>query len=292
MSESNASHLCHLLITTLDREFFVDVLSSFFTSSKFTPWELKENVTPTVAAETQAATSDAAIRAVELAHALAFRNGLGASIYAPTHPSVSIDDIKSFASQAFSKDSIAVLGTGISQETLEKLVGKSLGSLGNSSSVSTSVTKIHGGETRQGLHDAPQTVFLGFGTPGAPSAELAVLSAYLSPSPSVKWSKGTSPLSSIIPEGITANTLLLPYSDATLFGLLFQGESAEGVKEAVTASVKTLKDAATSIKPEDLKKAIAKAKFAAASIAENREGFVSTFGPRVRLSSSFHQISC
>lgn len=292
MSESNASHLCHLLITTLDREFFVDVLSSFFTSSKFTPWELKENVTPTVAAETQAATSDAAIRAVELAHALAFRNGLGASIYAPTHPSVSIDDIKSFASQAFSKDSIAVLGTGISQETLEKLVGKSLGSLGNSSSVSTSVTKIHGGETRQGLHDAPQTVFLGFGTPGAPSAELAVLSAYLSPSPSVKWSKGTSPLSSIIPEGITANTLLLPYSDATLFGLLFRGESAEGVKEAVTASVKTLKDAAASIKPEDLKKAIAKAKFAAASIAENREGFVSTFGPRVRLSSSFHQISC
>ena len=264
------------------RAFFVDVLSSFLTSSKFTPWELSEAVAQTVAAETQAATNDAAIRAIELAHSLAFRNGLGASIYAPAHPSVSIDDIKSFAGQAFSKDNVAVVGTGISQDTLASLVEKSLGSLSSGSSVSTPATKVRGGETRQDLHDAPQTVFLGFGSAGAPSAELSVLSSYLSTTPSVKWTKGTSPLSAVIPAGTTATPVLLPYSDASLFGLLFQGETTEGVKDAVVASVKVLKDAAATIKPEDLKKAIAKAKFTAANSAESRDSFVSTFGPKVR----------
>ena len=82
---------------------------------------------------------------------------------------------------------------------------------------------------------------------------------------------------------MTSQTVLLPYSDATLFGLLVQGENAASVKEAAATAVKTLKTTAESgsIKPEEIKKAVAKAKFAAASATESREGFVSTFGPKV-----------
>ena len=75
-----------------------------------------------------------------------------------------------------------------------------------------------------------------------------MLAGYLSPQPSVKWSQGTSPLSSALPVGTIAQTVYLPYSDASLFGILVQAPSADGVKEGVKASVKALKDASTSIK--------------------------------------------
>jgi len=279
----------HLAVTAEflrgDEEYFVDVLSSFINSSKFTPWELSEGVLPLVAEETRFASGDATTRAVELAHALAFRNGLGSSLFAPTHPSVTIDDVKAYAAQTFGKGNIAIIGTGISQDKLAKLVEKHFASSADVASPSSSATKYHGGETRQGLHSDLQTAFIGFGTSGVPSPELAVLASYLSPKASVKWTQGTSPLSSAIPAGTSAQTVFLPYSDAALFGILVQGPSVDGVAEGVRASVKALKDASTSINPEGLQKAISKAKFSAASIAENRDGLITSIAPKL-LSSS------
>ena len=266
------------------REFFVDVLSSFINSSKFTQWELDESVLPTVAGETQAAASDSATVALELAHAFAFHNGLGSSIFAPSHPSISAQDVKDFASQVLSKSNIAVLGTGISQEALAKLVEKRLGSVSAGSVAARSTSGYFGGETRQSLHGAPQTVFVGFGATGAPASELALLNAHLSTSPSVKWSASLSPLASVIPAGASVQPVLLSYSDAALFGLLVQGESAATVKEAAVSSVKVLQETTSgaSLTPEQLKAAIAKAKFSAAAAVESREGLVSTLGPNVR----------
>lgn len=259
----------------------MDVLSSFVTSSKFTPWELNESVLPVVAEETRYASEDSATRAIELAHALAFRNGLGASLFAPSHPSVTIDDVKAYAAQTFGKGNVAIVGTGISQDKLAKLVEKHFASSAGAASPSSTATKYHGGETRQGLHADLQTAFIGFGTSGVPSPELAVLASYLSPKPSVKWTQGTSPLSSALPVGTTAQAVFLPYSDASLFGVLVQAPSVDGVKEGVKASVKALKDASNSINPEGLQKAIAKAKFSAASIAENRDGLIASVAPKV-----------
>lgn len=75
----------------------------------------------------------------------------------------------------------------------------------------------------------------------------------------------------------------LPYSDATLFGLLVQGETGEKVKEAGKVAVQALKSAAATggLKGDELKSAIAKAKFAAASAVDGREGLVSVLGPKV-----------
>ncbi|EJD04834.1 uncharacterized protein FOMMEDRAFT_132694 [Fomitiporia mediterranea MF3/22] len=263
-----------------DEALFVDVLSSVLSSSKFSPWELSESVLPTVEAETHAASQDSATVALELAHAVAFHSGLGSSVFAPSHPSVSLEDIKTFAGHVFAKNNLAILGTGVDQETLSKLVERSLNVSSSGSPVSSASSQYFGGETRQTLHGAPQTVFVGFGTAGAASPELAVLAARLSTTPSVKWSKSLSPLASVIPTGTTVQPVLLPYSDATLFGLLAQGESASAVKDAVAASVKVLKDSG-SVKPEELKAAIAKAKFTAASAIESRDGFFSTFGPKL-----------
>ncbi|KAI0686929.1 Metalloenzyme, LuxS/M16 peptidase-like protein [Cytidiella melzeri] len=268
-----------------DEEYFVDVLSSFITSAKFTRHELLEFVAPLCASESTAAFSNPATRAVELAHGLAFRNGLGAPLLATEHGHVDVDLVKSYASSVFGKGNIAVLGTGISQEALTKLVERSLGSLSAAASPATTPTSYHGGETRVDSHGGAQTVFIGFGTAGSPSAELAALAAHLNPQPSVKWSEGLSPLASSIPQGSSVQTVFLPYSDATLFGLLVQGETAEDVKVAGKAAVAALKEA-SNVKAEDLKKAVAKAKFAVASSTDSRSGLVSVLGSKVLAGAS------
>lgn len=261
----------------------MDVLSSFLTDAKFTRHELNEYVAPVCEAESTTVASNPASRAIELAHGLAFRTGLGSPLFSSAHHPVTAELVQEYATSVFSKGNIAVLGTGISQEALSKLVEKSLANLASSSTgVSSTPSTYHGGETRIENHEGPQTVFVGFGAASAPSAELAVLTAHLSPQPSVKWSQGLSPISASIPPTASVQAVLLPYSDATLFGFIVQGETAEDVKVAAKAAVTALKEAG-SVKAEDLKRAVAKAKFAAASSVEGRTGFVSTLGAKVNL---------
>ncbi|PPQ85756.1 hypothetical protein CVT25_003074 [Psilocybe cyanescens] len=273
----------HLALTAeflrADAPYFVDVLTSFVTSAKFTRHEFEEYVAPLVASEAEAAAHDPATRAIDAAHQLAFRSGLGSSLFAPAHNDITVADIKSYASAAFTKGNIAVVGTGIDQATLASLVEKAFAKAAAGSAASTPASKYFGGETRLESHGGPQTVFIGFGTTGAPSAELAALSAHLSTTPSVKWSQGLSPIASL-PKGTSVQPVYLPYSDATLFGLLVQGTTTAGVKEAGQAAVAALKAAAKGIKAEELKSAISKAKFAAASAVDTREGLVNALGSK------------
>ncbi|KAF8636107.1 hypothetical protein AX17_003811 [Amanita inopinata Kibby_2008] len=263
-----------------DEQLFVDILSSFITSAKFTRHEYEEYVQPLVGGEIEAATSDPATRAIEIAHALAFRSGLGSSLFAPAHNSITVEDIKSFASSAFTKGNIAVLGTGIDQSTLSKLAEKSFSLKATTASTSPTST-YYGGETRAESFHGPQTVFVGFGTTGAPSAEVAALSAHLSPKSSVKWSEGLSPIAASIPKDSSVQAVYLPYSDATLFGLLIQGATTASVKEAAKVAVQTLRNAASGIKEEELKKAVAKARFGVANAIDSESGLVSMLGSKI-----------
>ena len=260
------------------REYFVDVLTSFITGARFARHELNELVLPVVEADSVAASSDPATKALEVAHTIAFRHGLGAPLFATQHPSFTVEDIKTFAASAFSSGNIAVLGTGIDQARLSKLVEKSLGQIPSSSSAATSSTKYYGGETRVESTNPLQTVFIGFGAAGAPSNDLAALASHIAPEPHVKWSKGISPISEATPTGTTVQTVYLPYSDATLLGVLIQGENTADVKIAAQAAVKALK---SQVNETDAKKAIAKAKFRAASEADSRDGIVSLLGNKV-----------
>ncbi|PPQ69968.1 hypothetical protein CVT24_003672 [Panaeolus cyanescens] len=275
----------HLALTAeflpADAPFFVDLLTSYVTSAKFTRHEFEEYVTPLVHAETEAAIQDPATRAINAAHALAFRSGLGQPLFASEHSSVSVEDVKAFASQAFSKGNVAVVGTGIDQATLASLVEKGFASAAASSPLSSPATQYFGGETRIDAHGA-QTVFIGFGSAGAPSSELSALAAHLSTNSSVKWSQGLSPLASI--PGV--QTVYLPYSDASLFGLLVQGPTAAAVKESAKAAVAALKSASQNIQADSLQAAIAKAKFSAASAVETREGLVAAIGPKANIFST------
>ena len=258
----------------------MDLLTSFITSAKFARHEYQEYVVPVIESESNVASSDPATHALELGHALAFRSGLGSSMFANPHHAVTIEDIKTFAASAFSKGNVAILGTGIDQTALSKLVDKTLGSAPSAPALSSSPSTYFGGETRvESLHGGPQTVFIGYGVAGPSDPAIAVLSAYLSPAPALKWSKGLSPLSEL-PLGTSVQSVHLSYSDATLFGLLVQGPTTAGVKDAGKLVVKALKEA-SGITSEDLKKALAKAKFAAASAVDSRDGIINILGPKV-----------
>jgi len=172
------------------------------------------------------------------------------------------------------------LGTGIEQARLSALVEKGFKSAQAGVAVQKSETKYFGGETRVEATHVPQTIFIGFGKPGAPTGELAALAAHLSATPSVKWSKGLSPLAAGLPEGASVQTVFLPYSDATLFGLLVQGDNVVLAKQAGEVAVQALKSAA-SVQPDAANTAIAKAKFAAANAVDGRDGYISVLGPKV-----------
>ena len=270
------------------RAFFVDVLSSFLTSARFTRHEYEEYVQPLISFDTRTASSDSLTRSLEAAHAIAFRSGLGSSLFAPDHPHFGVDDIKVFAQRAFVKDNVAVVGTNIEASTLNKLVDTSFAGVSGASAVDeTPASHYFGGETRlEAAHGGLQTVFVGFGTTNvSASAELATLAAHLSTTSSVKWARGLSPMVQAILEGTSVQSLYLPYSDAGLFGLVVSGRTAEGVKEAGKVAVEVLKNSTKGLTEDELKSALAKAKFGAASAVESREGLIRDLGAKVMFES-------
>ena len=268
-------------ILTHPRAYFLDVLASFITSAKFTRHEFSEYVAPVIESDTAAAAASPAVQAIELAHNIAFRQGLGASLYAPSHPNFGLSDIQDFAHSVFTQGNIAVVGTGIEQAKLAELVSKAFAKASSAAGPTSPASKYFGGENRV-AGNGPQTAFIGFGTTGVPSAEAAALAAYLSPAPSVKWSQGVSPIAAALPQGSSVQSVYLPYSDASLVGVLVQGHSTAAVKEAGKVVVDAVKKAAAGASAEEVAVAVAKAKFAAASAADGRAGIVDAVGAKVR----------
>ncbi|KAM6493021.1 Metalloenzyme, LuxS/M16 peptidase-like protein [Amanita muscaria] len=263
-----------------DEDVFVDILGSFIKSAKFTRHEYEEYVQPIISQEVEAAASDPTTRAIEIAHSLAFRSGLGSPLLAPAHHSITAEDVKSFAETAFTKGSVAVLGAGIESSILAKLTEKSF-AFKSSSVLTSAASKYYGGESRAENFTGPQTLFVGFGATGAHSPDIATLAAHLSPTPSIKWSKGLSAIGTSIPQDSSVQAVYLPYSDASLVGLLIQGVTTAAVKEAGKAAVQALQGAASGIKEEDFKRAVAKAKFNAAQAIDTKYGIITALGTQI-----------
>ncbi|KAH7882078.1 Metalloenzyme, LuxS/M16 peptidase-like protein [Phlebopus sp. FC_14] len=256
-----------------DESYFTSLLTSVLTTPKFLPYEYSEYVLPVVREESINAFKTPSTVAIEAAHALAFRSGLGAPLFTGTHTSVPLASVKAFAKEVFTAGNIAVLGTGIDSATLAKLVEQALAESSittSSSSPVTSPSKYFGGSTRIDSHEGLQTVFIGFGTT-VPSAVLSVLNAHVAPAPALKYP--------VVPRpSTTVSSVYLPYSDAALIGVLVQGPDASSVKEAAKDAVAKLKKP---LSAEELKVAVARAKFSTAAALESREGFVQAIGSKI-----------
>lgn len=209
---------------------------------------------------------------MDAAHSLAFRNGLGNPLFATG--AVSLDAVKAYAAEAFTQGNIAVIGSGVSEATLAKLVQSKLSSLPSGSKAQSTTSKYFGGESRISSHGPTSTLFIGFGSTSAAPA-LSVLAAYLDPTPSLKWTEGTSPLSKL-PAGVSAQIVHDTYSDGALFGVLVQGEDVAALKEAGKTVVSALKGVESALKGDAFTKAVAKAKYTVASALESGREVSST----------------
>jgi ubiquinol-cytochrome c reductase core subunit 2 len=273
-----------------DQDHFVKVLASVLSASKYHPHEFSELVMPTLQSETLNAMATPSTLALDLAHHVAFRRGLGNSLFASPHSPLGVQDVKEYASKAFAKSNIAVFGTGISTEALSEAVGKAFGGASSSSSgssLSSTGSKYYGGEQRVPIdaHSGGQpTMVIAFGTTEI-TPELNVIPELVGGASALKWVPGTTPLAqaaSKVP-GSKIQSFHLPYSDAALVGVSITAPTSEAVKELAKEVVNTLKGLASSsgMDGEAVTRAVAAAKFKAANALDNKEGLLAAYAPGI-----------
>ena len=280
------------------RAYFAEILGEAITQAKFAAHEFNEEVVPAVAAEYEQAIRDSQAYALDLAHSLAFRTGLGNSLYASPHTAVDYSSAVEYAKAAFAPSNIAVLGSGVEQSSLQRLVQQHFGSAAAGGRLSTESTSYYGGEVRVNSvnHAALDTYVLAFKGASSDSVELDVLRYILGGESSLKWSTGASPLSQVSSNsnsGASAKAFNLSYSDAGLFGIIVQAPESELTKVATTAVEQLRKIAkGDGVDAEAVKRAVAKAKFAVANAAESRIGSIEVAGAQVRALGRFIFVEC
>ena len=212
------------------------------------------------------------------AHGVAFHRGLGA----PLHPTSStpitkyLDEhrIAAFSRIAYAKPNFAVVANGVEHSELTKWVGEFFKDCPEKAptdlpDIKLTPSKYYGGEERIS-HDSGNNMVLSFPgsssfTGGSFKPEIQVLAALLGGQSSIKWSSGFSLLSKATAEfpHVNIETTHHTYSDAGLLTVSLSG-AAMNVRGAAEAVVKALKSVAGgNISKEDVKKAVAAAKFKA-----------------------------
>ena len=246
--------------------------------------EWQEEVEPTIKLSQKALLGNVTQLAINSVHGVAFHRGLGE----PLHPSsstpltkyLSAERLQAYSQAAYAKPNIAVVANGASHGDLSKWVGEFFSDTPSSApsdipAIDTTSTKYYGGEERI-AHDSGNTMILAF--PGSSSftgssykPEVAVLAALLGGESSIKWSPGFSLLSknTVAHPHAHISTSHAAYSDAGLLCISIAGNPSH-VRKAGKDVVNTLKSvAAGEVSNEDLKKAIASAKFKALESGES-----------------------
>lgn len=197
--------------------------------------------------------------------------------------------LKAYSKGAYSKPNFAVVANGASHEDLSKWVGEFFKDSPeappkNLPEAGKKATKYHGGEERIAF-DSGNTMVIAFPgsssfTGGAWKPEISILASLLGGQSNIKWSPGFSILSrateSFPQTKIT--TVHNTYSDAGLLTIEITGKDRQ-VREASFEVVKVLKSvAAGNISKEEVKKAIAAAKFKALESGQNIDAAIELTG--------------
>ncbi len=273
------------------REFFLEILGDAISTPKLSRHEFVEEVVPSLQLDYEQAQGNALVLGFDALTSTAFRHkGLGASLFASPSSPVSHSQTVQYAQGVLAKSNLALLGTGIEAQKLAALVSKSFAGVPNTSAGASSVapksaSQYFGGEQRIAFaadhgvasgRSAHGHLFLGFqgaAQGAANAAELAVLRALLGGESRVKWSQGQSPLAQLAANapGAAVHAFNLGFSDAGLFGLQVSAPH-ERLGAVAKAAVNALKDIAAGkgAGSEEVQRAVAKAKFEAASQLESR----------------------
>ncbi|KAI5481542.1 hypothetical protein MNV49_002768, partial [Pseudohyphozyma bogoriensis] len=266
----------HLILTaeflSSDAPFFAEILGDALVAPRFAAHEYNEEVLPQVAAEYEQANHDPTTATFDLAHQVAFRAGLGNSLFASPLNAVSHDAATSFAQSAFNSPSnFAVVATGVDNSLLKSLVSDFFVSSSPSSALSSPAAAYFGGELRVPSvgHSAVDHFLLGFKGEAASGVDFAVLKHLLGGETSTKWNAGVSPLSKLASGSSSVKAFNLGYSDAGLFGVYITAPTAQ-VQGLAQKAVSELQAIAKGASAEAVKTAVLKAKFEAAAAFDGR----------------------
>lgn len=250
-----------------DLPFFVEALADTLQNTSFNKYELNEDVAPLAALEANIANSNAAYVSSEAAYSAAFHTGLGNSLLAESYSPVTIEQVKNYASQAYNKANITVVGSSVVESDLAALVSKHFSGIPTGAALSSPATKAHSGEVRI-KSSGPSALTLAFpSTTSSPA--LAVLANVLGGASPVKWTPGSSLLSTIAHKtGTSISSSYAPYSDASLLSLTITGSSSVAIADAAAAAAAQIKALSASLNKESVEKAVALTKFAAAEAAD------------------------
>ncbi|KAG1173338.1 hypothetical protein G6F70_005826 [Rhizopus microsporus] len=259
-----------------DAELFAEILSDVITKQKYQEHEFVD-VRNQTASESTNAFANAEIAALEAAHSLAFRNGLGNSVFAKANNHVNNATVKAYAQQLFAQGNVALVGTGIEHDALVNLAEKYL-NLPSGSGAQLNASKYYGGEARlEGHNNNYILAFEGAAADSAEFAALQVLRHALGGELTVKHTTGAglfAQANARFGQDTQIKAFNLGYSDAGLFGVQVSGAQAGA---AVAAAAEQLK-AAKNLSNEDFARGVAQAKFAATAGYETRLDRLQTLG--------------
>ncbi|CAO3661439.1 unnamed protein product [Rhizopus stolonifer] len=251
-----------------EAELFAEILSDVVTKQKYQEHEFVD-VRNFTASESISAFENSEISAFEAAHQIAFRNGLGNSVFAKASNRVNNATVKTFAQQLFTQDNVALVGTGIEHEVLVNYAEQLL-NLPASSGAQLSGSQYFGGEARlEGHNNEYILAFNGANVDSAEFAALQVLRHALGGELNIKHTAGSglfAKAASKFGQEAQIKAFNLGYSDAGLFGVQVSGPQAG---TAIAAAVEQLKTA-KNLSKEDFARGAAQAKFAVTAGFETR----------------------
>lgn len=222
--------------------------------------------------EVEALHKTAAALSLQTVHSVAFHKGLGSPVVALTNKYLNNVSIPAYASTVYTKSNIAVIASGAPQSALEKWTAEFLSDVPTGPGPSTIPAKYYGGQNRvySTLGNAVTIAFAGSASVPNFKPEFTVIAYLLGGESTIKWSPGSSILSQAV-AGIPNVAVVakhVAYTDAGLLYITLSGP-ADALAQASRAVVDAVTKLAT-VKEEDIKKAIAQAKFDVLAAAEDR----------------------
>ncbi|KAF1990681.1 LuxS/MPP-like metallohydrolase [Aulographum hederae CBS 113979] len=267
-----------------DLPYFVELLGEIASETRFLEHVYHEEVEKSIKLSQQKHLASTAEMALNSVHGLAFHRGLGEplspSSSTPLTKYLDASTIQAYASAAYAKSNVAVVANGADSAELNKWVGEYFSELASTApssvpKIETTQSKYFGGEERI-AHASGNTMVLGFSgsssfTGGFYKPEIAVIGSLLGGQSNIKWSPGFALLSKATSElsYISVDTKSHIYSDAGLLAIKLEGHAVD-VRKAAFKAVEALKSIADGkVSSEDVKKAVASAKFKELEFGQN-----------------------
>ncbi|KAI8868877.1 LuxS/MPP-like metallohydrolase [Ramicandelaber brevisporus] len=271
-----------------DVPYFASVLADIAQETRFAPHEFTQ-LREFVHFEAQAAKAEPLTAIVDAAHKVAFRTGLGNSLFvSPENDHVTLDSLMAYAERAFNPANVALIGTGVAHSELTAAAsaafGEAFAAKKAAAAVAEASAKYHGGQLNIERDVDVAQYLLAFPTGAASPEAVRVLAALLGGETHVKWGAAQTPLGAAAEKagpGASIGAFALPSNGAGLLAVHVTATPAK-IADAVRAAASQIASFASgSVAASQLRRAINAARVEAGDIGTQRQGQIEHLTARV-----------